>query len=175
MVLSQAVMCVGVLVSAGALFATPAGVLAGEQHLEFKLVVRPIDVKSVEAPNIAGQTLSAGKFFGVAYFKDGRIAVKNFISVSDLLKGLGSLRGYSTYTFEDGSSITASYTGEIKQTGLHGIYTILAGTGTYDKATGTGNFDSVAAKFKDGATLYNGTLDVKTIPMHYDFCPASTS
>jgi hypothetical protein len=162
MALSQALIRVRILVSAAALFAAPAGALAGEQHLEFKLVVRPIDVKSVEAPNIAGQNLSAGKFFGVAFFSDGRIAVKDFIAASDLLKGLGSLRGYSTYTFEDGSSITASYTGEIKQTGLHGTYAILAGTGAYDKAKGTGSFDNVPTKFADGATLFNGKFDVKT-------------
>ena len=162
MALSQALMRVGVLVSAAALVAVPASALAGEQHLEFKLVTQPIDVKSVEAPNIASQTLSAGKFFGVAYFSDGRIAVKDFIGATDLLKGLGSIRGYSTYTFEDGSSITASYTGEIKQTGLHGTYTILSGTGAYDKATGTGSFDSVPTKFRQGATLFNGKFDVKT-------------
>jgi hypothetical protein len=151
-----------ILVSAAALFAVPAGAVAGEQHLEFKFVTLPIDVKSVEAPNIAGQRLSAGKFFGVAYFSDGRIAVKDFISASDLLKGSGSIRGYSTYTFEDGSSITASFIAELKQTGLRGTYTILSGTGAYDKATGTGNFDSVPTKFKDGATLFNGKFDVKT-------------
>ena len=54
--------------------------LAGEQVLEFKLVTTGVDVKVFEAPDIDGQTLSAGKYFGVAYFKDGRIAVKNFIS-----------------------------------------------------------------------------------------------
>jgi hypothetical protein len=161
MALSQVLTRVGILVSVAALFAVPAGAVAGEQHLEFKLITHPIDVKSVEAPNIADQRLSAGKFFGVAYFSDGRIAVRDFISASDLLKGSGSIRGYSTYTFEDGSSITASFVGEIKQTGLHGTYTILSGTGAYDKATGTGNFDSVPAKFKDGATLFNGRFDVK--------------
>jgi hypothetical protein len=58
---------------------------AGEQTLEFKLVTTPVDVKVVEAANIDGQTMSAGQYFGVAYFKDGRIAVKNFVAtkVSD--------------------------------------------------------------------------------------------
>ena len=161
MALAQTLLRVGILVSAAALFAVPACAVAGEQHLEFKFVTRPIDVKSVEAHNIEGQTLSAGKFFGVAYFGDGRIAVKDFISSADSLKGIGSIRGYSTYTFEDGSSITASFIGEIKQ-GVHGTYTILSGTGSYDKATGTGSFDSVPTKFKDGATLFNGKFDVKT-------------
>jgi hypothetical protein len=78
------------------------------------------------------------------------------------MKGLGPIKGYSTYTFEDGSSITASYTGEFKATGGHGDYTILSGTGLYDKATGTGSFDSVPTKWKDGAVLLNGQFHIKT-------------
>jgi hypothetical protein len=152
----------GLLVGAATLFAAPPAALAGEQHLEFKFVVQAIDMKAVEAPNITGQVLSAGKFFGVAYFKDGRVAVKDFIGAGDLLKGLGPLKGYSTYTFEDGSTITASYIGESTDTGLHGKYTVVSGTGAYDKATGMGSFDSVPTKFSDGATLFNGKFDVKT-------------
>jgi hypothetical protein len=162
MALSQALRRFGILVSVAALFAAPARAHAGEQHLEFKLVVHPIDVKVVEAPNIPGQVFRVGTSFGVAYFSDGRIAVKDYIFAADLLKGAGSLRGYSTYTFQDGSSLTASYTGEFKATGVHGTYTILSGTGTYANATGTGSFDSVATKFTAGATLYDGKFDVKT-------------
>ena len=74
MALSQALTRLGILASAVTLLA-PAVTLASEQHLDFKFVVHPLDVKVVEAPNIAGQTLSAGKWFGVAVFSDGRIAV----------------------------------------------------------------------------------------------------
>ena len=34
---------------------------AGEQNLEFKFVIMPTDLKVVQAPNIDGQILSAGK------------------------------------------------------------------------------------------------------------------
>ena len=158
----RAVRRLATLVTAAALLAAPAGALAGEQHLEFKLVVRPVDVKTVEAPNIPGRTEGAGQWFGVAYFSDGRVAAKDFINEADLLNGLGSIKGYSTYTFTDGSSITASFTGEFQETGVHGRYTILSGTGAYEHATGTGTFDSVPTKWKDGASLLNGTFDVKT-------------
>jgi len=134
----------------------------GEQNLEFKFVVKPIDVKAVQAPNIEGRQLAVGSWFGVAFFKDGRVAVKDFVDTSDLLKGLGPVKGYSTYTFEDGSSITASYIGEFKATGAHGDYTILSGTGLYDKATGTGSWDAVPTKWTDGAVLLNGSFHVKT-------------
>jgi hypothetical protein len=152
----------GMLVGAAALFAVPTTLLAAEQNLEFKFVVMPTDLKVVQAPNIDGQILSAGKYFGVAFFKDGRVAVKDFVSAGDLKNGLGPVRGYSTYTFEDGSSITASYVGEFKATGAHGDYTVLSGTGLYDKATGTGGWDAVPTKWTDGAVLLTGQFHVKT-------------
>jgi hypothetical protein len=142
--------------------ALPVVAHAGEQTLDFKFVVKPVDMKVVQAQNIAGQTLDAGQWFGVAFFKDGRVAVKDFISAGDLKNGLGPIRGYSTYTFEDGSSITASYIGEFKATGAHGDYTILSGTGLYDKATGTGGWDAVPTKWTDGAVLLTGQFHVKT-------------
>jgi hypothetical protein len=149
-----------ILIGATALVAASAA-FAGEQVLEFKLVTRLVNPTVLEAAYIEGQTMTASKAVGVAYFKDGRVASKDFIITLDLRSGSGAYRGYSTYTFEDGSSITASFTGERKGGESHGIYTIVSGTGIYANATGTGSFDSVPTKFKD-ATLYNGKFDVKT-------------
>jgi hypothetical protein len=152
----------GLLTGAAALVATSTIAFAGEQVLEFKLVTRLVNPTTVvEAANIEGQTMIASKAVGVAYFKDGRVASKDFILTLDLRNGSGPYKGYSTYTFEDGSSITASFTGERKAGESHGIYTIVSGTGTYANATGTGSFDSVPTKFKD-AILYNGKFDIKT-------------
>ena len=152
----------GMLIGAAALIASSGIAFAGEQTLEFKLVVKSLDPMVLQAANVEGQSMMASKAFGVAFFKDGRVAVKDFISAGDLKNGLGPVRGYSTYTFEDGSSITASYIGEFKATGAHGDYTILSGTGMYDKATGTGSWDAIPTKWNDGAALLNGQFHVKT-------------
>jgi hypothetical protein len=150
-----------VFLSGVALILASSTAMAGEQVLEFKLVTKPIDYKVTEVANIEGQSVASGKLFGVAFFKDGRVAVKDFVNSADLLRGSGSIHGYSTYTFEDGSSITASYAGSVKDGKAKGEYTILSGTGTYANATGTGSFESVQNAFK-GAGLYDGKFVVKT-------------
>ena len=64
------------LIGAASLIAASTAALAGEQVLEFKLVTKAIDPKVVQASNIEGQTMSTSNAFGVAFFKDGRVAAK---------------------------------------------------------------------------------------------------
>jgi hypothetical protein len=149
-----------IFLSGVALTIAASTALAGEQVLEFKLIIKPIDVKVTEAANVEGQTVMSGKFFGVTVFKDGRIGVKEFVHSADLLKGSGPFYGYSTYTFEDGS-ITARYTGLAKDGQSKGEYTILSGTGAYANAKGTGSIESAPNPFK-GVNLLNIKLVVKT-------------
>jgi hypothetical protein len=109
-----------------------------------------------------GQTALLMKMHGVAYFSDGKIASKHFIYSADLNKGAGPFYGYSTYQFQDGSSISARFAGDLK-TGepQHGEYTVVSGTGAFANAKGTGYFDAMDHKFT-GASLYNGKFKITT-------------
>jgi hypothetical protein len=148
------------LVVLGLLSSVTEIALAGERTLEFQLVTKYLDARTMDAPNVEGQTVTQGKAFGVAVFKDGKIGTKEFIFARDGHKGAGTYYGYSTYTFDDGS-VTARYTGSYDSQSSHCDYTILSGTGTYAGATGTGTCDSVPNPFKE-AGLYKVKLQIKT-------------
>jgi hypothetical protein len=69
-------------------------------------------------------------------------------------------RSYFVLYWSD--TVVLSYVSESKDTGLHGDYTVISGSGAYSNATGAGTFDSVPTKWTDGANLYNVRIDVKT-------------
>ena len=138
-----------------------AGLLAGasearaaERTLEFQLVYKIMESKRIEVPNVEGQSITQGTAFGVAVFKDGRSAVKDYVFVSNRSKDSTSQFGYSTYTFDDGSTLTLSWTAGSKPgQPYHGEYKVLSGTGAYAGATGSGTFDPAPSKFKDAMVL----------------------
>lgn len=134
---------------------------AAEKTLEFQLVTKDLDPRTLEAPtSFEGQTIVQSKAFGVAVFKDGRIGTKDFTYISDVNKGAGTGFGYSTYYFDDGS-VSARFTFTIGPRGLHGDYKIQSGTGAYAGATGTGAYETVPNQFKNAA-LFKVKLQIVT-------------
>ncbi len=133
---------------------------AAEKTLEFTLVTKSLDPQTLEAPNIENQTITQYRAFGVAAFKDGRVGTKDFIVSRDMNKGVGTLFGYSTYYFEEGS-VTARFTATVNPQATHGEYKILGGTGAYAGATGSGSIDNIPNPFKN-AGLYKIKLQIKT-------------
>lgn len=136
---------------------------AGQKTLEFKLIVQTTDWHSIDVPNVTNQAIGQGHAFGVAIFKDGRIGVKDFAFSTDYNKnGTSTSYGYSTYTFDDGSSITARFSDEaVPNKPEHGVYKILSGTGAYAGATGSGTYDSVKSPFKNN-DIYSVKLIITT-------------
>ena len=82
---------------------TPAQ--AEEESLGFRLVVHTIESKILQAPGQEGRILGIEDARGTAVFEDGRLADKTYIATFDMDKGNGSGKGYSVYTFVDGSSM----------------------------------------------------------------------
>lgn len=145
------------------LFALAQAAIAAEETLKFRLITRNVDMKVVEASQIEGQVLGVATAHGVAIFEDGRIANKEYTFAFDYNKGLGTFHGYSTYTFQDGSSISARFEGDESARGegtvVKGVYTILSGTSKYAGAKGTGKFVSTQEPW-DKTELYNAELHI---------------
>jgi hypothetical protein len=131
---------------------------AAEQTLRFKLVtnMQPMGAAPV-LPEVGGHKVTVGEYTGVAVFEDGRIAHKQFIDVSDDTAESGEFKGYSTYTFQNGDSLTLSYTGGWNASGAAGDYKVLAGTGAFAGATGTGHFEAADEKWEK-AMLWDGSF-----------------
>ncbi len=137
---------------------------AREQSLKFRLVVHDdAAMKVVEAPDGDGHRLGSGSQYGTATFEDGRIAAKYFVFSFEETKAGSQYIGYSTYTFEDGSSITARFDDTTGADGVtNGKYTVLGGSGEYDGAKGSGWYQSVKNAWPK-SWLFNGGFDL-TLP-----------
>jgi hypothetical protein len=92
--------------------------VAQEQTLKGRLVVTQPTGTSTALPSYGGHTFNANKYSGVAVFEDGRVAYKQYIESSDDTEAGGDFKGYSIYTFQNGDSLTMSYTGGWKGTVL---------------------------------------------------------
>ena len=132
-------------------------VAAEEQTLNFRLVTTKISGSVMQVANVEGRTVSAGKYAGVAMFEDGRIAYKDYVVMIDAGQKVGSYTGYSTYTFQDGDSLTLKFTGGWGQERNGGDYEVLSGTGVFKDATGTGRFDALKEPW-EGGSLYEGSF-----------------
>ncbi len=139
-----------------------ASAFAGTENLEFQLVTRAMDVKTEKVASVEGQMVGMGRYAGTAFFKDGRVANKEFIFNFDFNKGSGPFFGYSTYTFADGSALVMRFDGNSKAgQPMEGAYTILSGSGIYAGASGSGSFKSSKDAWKS-ANLYTGNLKITT-------------
>lgn len=132
-------------------------VAAEEQTLKFRLVTKQISGPMMEVANVEGRSIGAGQYVGVAVFEDGRIAYKDFVTMVDAGKKEGSFSGYSTYTFQNGDSLTLKFTGGWGQESNGGDYEVLSGTGAFKGANGTGRFDALKEPW-DGADLFEGSF-----------------
>jgi len=134
-------------------------VAAEEQTLNFRLVTKQLKGSFMEAANVEGRSVGAGQYVGVAVFEDGRIAYKDFVMMMDAGRKDGSYSGYSTYTFQNGDSLTLKFTGGWDQKRAGGDYEVLSGSGAFKGASGTGRFDALKEPW-DGANLYEGSVSI---------------
>lgn len=104
-------------------------------------------------------------FRGLAIFPNDEVAVHRYEGWFDLTKGSGPFHGYAMWTFDDGSQITASYSGSARTVGEEGVavaakFEKISGTGRYRGVQGSGAFAGrrLDAVEKGGSTYLQGKL-----------------
>lgn len=132
---------------------------AQEQTLRFKLVTTMTSDVEMKLPTVADQSVLSNEGVGVAYFEDGRVAFKRFV-VTSVGGDEGSYFGLSTYTFENGDSISLRLDGGWTPQSEEAQYTVLSGTGAFEGATGTGGLTAVGDSWND-ASLLDGSFTVQ--------------
>lgn len=136
---------------------TSAPALAGDVTLEFDFATTTIDTLSHQISEGEDGVIKAGKALGYATFGDGRTAVKKYVYV---MGGGAPTVGISSYIFENGDAITASFVLGAGDNGPVGKYTVISGEGAYEGATGDGEFSLTGAWA--GSLAWKGSFHLTT-------------
>ena len=139
-----------------------AAVHAEERSLECRLYIG-LGTENVDAwtSESAERTFETRRRSAVCVFPDGSVADKQFVMIGTFAGdgAAGVNRGYSLYTFEDGDSLTLAFEGRWGADGYAGDYEVLAGTGAYEGANGTGTISGVASPWQ-GTGIVDIAIDV---------------
>jgi hypothetical protein len=121
-----------------------AGVLSvptkADETLQYRHIIHVTSLQSLDLRDIDGHTALLARFSGTAIFADNSIAATEGSTFADLVKGNGSLNGYTTLNFNDGSSLVYKWSGTSTADGKGAIQKgsgiITGGKGRYEGAKG---------------------------------------
>lgn len=115
----------------------------------------------------ADHLVGVAEFRGLAIFDNGEVAVHRYVGWFDMTKGSGEFSGYALWTFDDGSSLRAPYSGSANDIGptnfgISANVRDITGTGRYEGASGSGTFAGRRLEPIDvgGSTYLLGTLSI---------------
>jgi hypothetical protein len=113
--------------------------IANAEDIEYKVTSYIVNVQMVPVPDVEKHAVGMYERRGVAIFKDGETAAYHTRGTFDFVDANGPFQGYSTLTFEDGSTSTMKYSGTMtKESGKLPSY---KGKGEY--INGTGKYEGI--------------------------------
>jgi hypothetical protein len=134
-----------VLTMATLFCANANNVARADETLKWRHVQHNTSFQSQDVGDVKGHSLSVYQLPGIAFFPDGSTGSTLVVGTSDVTNGSGTLNGYSTLNFTDGSAIFMKYTGTIKVDGTkvprRGTFTVIGGKGRYEGAKGDGTWE----------------------------------
>jgi hypothetical protein len=123
-----------IIVILAAIFAMPA---KADETLKWRTVQHIGSMQTLQVGN--GHTLGLYRIPGIVFFPDGSTGTGIVFGMSDIANGSGPVSGYTTITFNDGSELALTFTG---QAGKGGSFIVAGGKGRYAGAKGDGSWDT---------------------------------
>lgn len=118
---------------------------AGAETMTCKVSAYIINMELIPLGDVLGHTVGYNHRKGLVFFENGEVATYTYWGTLDLIKGRGPFKGYSIFTFADGSLIVKKMQGVIEP-GPKGLPLSVNGTGEFMK--GTGRFQGIKGDFK---------------------------
>jgi hypothetical protein len=97
---------------------------------------------TLKVPDMEGHIIFAYEAKGITFHEKWGPCLVNEIGTADLLKGEGTVQGYSHYTFPDGSTNSMKWEGKVRGARAEGTWAYIKGTGKYKGIQGEGTWKS---------------------------------
>ena len=123
---------------------------ATAETLNFRIFDHATKAEVVPIPDAEGHIVRLTLREGVAIFPNGELAWTKSVLYSDLIKGAGTMDGYITINFQDGSTITTHRKGIIEANAA-GVQTAAKQTG--EIIHGTGRFQGIKGTYAHSSKL----------------------
>jgi hypothetical protein len=127
------------------LFCSAINVARADEILKWRHVQHTASMHSQDVGDIDGHSLSIAQLPGIAFFPDGSTGTTMVASSLDTIKGSGTLAGYYTLSFSDGSALWFKFSGTTMVEGtksiLKGTASVVGGKGRYEGAKGEGTWE----------------------------------
>ncbi len=104
-----------------------------------------INMELIPVGDVQGHAVGYNHRKGLVYFENGEVATYTYWGTLDLIKGKGSFKGYSIFTFADGFLIVKRMQGTLEP-GPKVLPISVKGTGEF--ISGTGRFQGIKGDFK---------------------------
>jgi hypothetical protein len=122
-----------------AIFAMPA---KADETLKLRTVQHPASNQTLQVSDANGHALSLYRLVGITFLADGTTGASQVFGTSDTVNGVGPVNGHQVVTFNDGSELWLTYTGQLSPGKRGGIFTVAGGKGRYAGAKGDGPWES---------------------------------
>jgi len=135
---------IGILIIAALLLVPATQARAKSEKVEGRAITQITKMHVIKVGDVDGHVIGAFERRGLGFI-NGEVTTYLNRGMFDYIKGKGTAEGYTTYTFEDGSTTVAKFQGTVtptkdKRSTAKGTYSYIGGSGRFEGIKGGGSW-----------------------------------